>query len=277
MAPFRHGHIGAFNLRNHRKILVVDGRLGFTGGMNIRHACVLGDDSRRCVRDLHFRVEGPVVNQLQEVFAEDWVFTTGEALEGGVWFPRLEPLPGGTAFVRGTPDGPDDDFDKLRWAMLGGLAIARRRVRIQTPYFLPDPALLSAINVAAMRGVDVQLLLPERNNLPFMTWAAMAQMWEILGHGCHVWMVGGGFDHGKAMVVDDAWCFVGSANWDARSLRLNFEFNIEVFDADLAAKLNAILDRRLEDARELTLDEVNGRSLPRKIRDGMARLFSPYL
>jgi len=277
MAPFQHGHVGAVNLRNHRKILVVDGVLGFTGGINIREACLVRKEPRRPVRDLHFKVEGPVVGQLQEVFAEDWVFTTGESLEGDAWFPALQPAPGGVAFARGVADGPDDDFDKLRWALLGGLASARRSVRIQTPYFLPDPALLTAINVAAMRGVSVQLILPEGNNLPFMNWAATAQMWQILEHGCRVWFASGPFDHGKAMVVDDAWSFVGSANWDARSLRLNFEFNLEVFDAGLATRLNAILDKRLAGAREMKLEEVNGRSIVIKVRDGIARLFTPYL
>lgn len=277
MAPFRHGHIGAINLRNHRKIFVVDGALGFTGGMNIRRSCIVGDDPGRCTRDIHFKVMGPVVGQLQEVFAEDWVFTTGETLEGEAWFPKLQPVAGGAAFIRAVADGPDEDFDKLRWALLGGLAAARRRVRIQTPYFLPDPALMSAINVAAMRGVSVQIVLPEGNNLPFMHWAAMAQMWQVLEHGCSVRLLAGGFDHGKIMIVDDAWSFLGSANWDARSLRLNFEFNVEVFDAALAGKLNAILDRRLERSRELSIDEVNDRPLPAKVRDGIARLFAPYL
>lgn len=277
MAPFRHGHFGAVNLRNHRKILVADGQVGFTGGINIRESSLIQRKPRRPVRDLHFKVEGPVVGQLQEAFAEDWVFTTGEALEGDAWFPALPPVPDGAAFARGIADGPDEDFDKLRWALLGGLASARRSVRIQTPYFLPDPALLSAINVAAMRGVSVQLVLPEGNNLPFMHWAATAQMWQILEHGCRVWLTSGGFDHGKLMIVDGVWSFIGSANWDARSLRLNFEFNIEVFDAGLAGRLNSILDQRLVGAREMTLDEVNGRSIPAKVRDGIARLFTPYL
>jgi cardiolipin synthase len=277
MAPLRHGHIGSVNLRNHRKILVADGSIGFTGGINIREACLLASNPRKPVRDLHFKVEGPVVGHLQATFAEDWVFTTGEALGGDAWFPILDSVPGGTAFTRGISDGPDEDFDKLRWALLGGLAAARRSVRIQTPYFLPDPALLNAINVAAMRGVSVQLVLPEANNLPFMHWAAMAQMWQVLVHGCRVWLTHGSFDHGKVMTVDDAWSFVGSANWDARSLRLNFEFNLEVFDPAFASRLNAILDRRLVGARELTLAEVDGRPLPAKVRDGIARLFTPYL
>ncbi|RPH59226.1 MAG: cardiolipin synthase, partial [Burkholderiales bacterium] len=153
-----------FNLRNHRKLLIIDGKLGFTGGMNIRAGHVLRDGPDSPVRDLNFRVEGQVVAHLMEVLADDWQFTTHEALRGDAWFPALHAC--GPSLARAIPDGPDEDFDKIRWAFLGGIACARRSIRVLTPYFLPDMAIATAFNVAAMRGVQVDLVLPERGNLP---------------------------------------------------------------------------------------------------------------
>jgi cardiolipin synthase len=261
-----------FNLRNHRKLLVVDGRLGFTGGMNIREHFLPGQDGGR---DLHFRVEGPVVGQLQETFAEDWAFTTRERLHGEAWFPRLEPA--GPVLARGIPDGPDEDFENIRWSLLGALGCARRSVRILTPYFIPDAGLITALNVAAMRGVQVDIVLPERGNLPLVQWAATAQLWQVVRPGCRVFLSAPPFDHSKLMVVDGVWSLIGSANWDPRSLRLNFEFNVECYSVELAARLEALIDARMARARQVTLEALNGRPLPVRLRDGVARLLSPYL
>src|SRR5262249_41997690 len=162
----------SMNLRIHRKIVVVDGEVGFTGGINIRIGHCLQRHPRSPVQDLHFRVQGPVVGQLQEAFADDWMFTTGEALRGELWFPQLRKT--GPVLARAVTDGPDEDFEKLRWTLLGALAIARHSVQIITPYFLPDPAVVSALNLAAMRGVQVEILLPSRSNLPFVHWASRA-------------------------------------------------------------------------------------------------------
>ena len=267
--------IAFLNLRNHRKILVVDGRLGFTGGINIRSSFAEHRGRPARGRDLHFKVEGPVVAHLQEVFAEDWAFTTREVLEGEEWFPPLAPV--GTALARGISDGPDEDFESLRMLLLGALASARESVRIVTPYFLPDAALNTALNVAALRGVRVDLILPEKGNLPVVQWASRAQLWQVLEPGCRVYLTPPPFDHTKLMVVDGVWGLVGSANWDPRSLRLNFEFDVELYDPDFARQLDAMVEARLEVARPLTLAEVDARSLPVKLRDGLARLLSPYL
>src|ERR1035437_8106487 len=169
-------HLTSMNLRTHRKILVADGRLGFTGGMNIRVGHCLQRYPRNPVQDIHFRVRGPVVTQLQEVFADDWLFTTGESLRGDAWFPKPETA--GQVLARGVPDGPDEDFEKLRWTLLGALSIAHHSVRIVTPYFLPDPPLVSALNLAAMRGVQVDILLPVMCNLPFVQCASRAMRSE---------------------------------------------------------------------------------------------------
>ncbi len=262
------------NLRNHRKILVVDGR-GFTGGMNIRQGHLLKTGPRNPVQDLHFLVEGPVVAHLQEAFAEDWYFCTGELLQGECWFPPLEAE--GAVMARGIPDGPDEDFEKLLWTVHGALSCARSSVRILTPYFVPDPALIASINLAAMRGVDVEIILPRQNNLPIVGWASTDLLWQVLERGCRVWLSPPPFDHSKLMIVDGTWVLFGSANMDSRSFLLNFEFNVECYDRDLAARLNALLDEKVRACSPVTLDDVNNRMLPVKLRDGIARLFSPYL
>lgn len=263
------------NLRNHRKILVVDGRVAFTGGMNIRDTFVPGPRRPAPFMDLQARVEGPVVAHLQSAFAEDWIFTTGEDIDGPAFFPPA--VSAGPVLARGIPDGPDEDFETIRWVLLGALAAARRRIRIVTPYFLPDQGLITALNVAALRGVEVDVILPERGNLPIVQWAQNAQLWQVLDHGCRVWLTPGPFDHTKAMTVDGAWSLLGSANWDPRSLRLNFELDVEAYDAGVAADLDALVGARLAASRELTLRDVDQRALPLRLRDGVARLFTPYL
>jgi cardiolipin synthase A/B len=263
------------NLRNHRKILVVDGRVGFTGGMNVRVGHWLEKQPKHPVRDLHFRLTGPVVAHLQEVFAEDWCFTTDEALLGEKWFPPLQQT--GPVIARAIADGPDEDFDKLRWTILGALAAAKKSVRIATPYFLPEPTIISALNLAAMRGVAVDILLPAKSNLPFVQWASTAMWWQVLQRGCRIWLAPPPFDHSKLFVVDEAWSLVGSTNWDPRSLRLNFEFNVECYDTALAQELAAWFDGQLARSRATSLAEVDGRSLPIRLRDGVARLFSPFM
>jgi cardiolipin synthase len=264
-----------FNLRNHCKILVLDGRLGFTGGMNIRQGSVLASNPKHPTKDLHFRVIGPVVAQLQEAFARDWAFTTGEKLLGDPWFPELGPE--GETLARGITDGPDRDIDKLHWVFLAAIGAARRSIRIMTPYFLPDRVLLKALHLAAQRGVEVDIIVPEIANLPAVRWAMWGHHRQVLREGLRLWLSPPPFDHSKLFVVDGYWSSVGSSNWDPRSLRLNFEFNLECYDPELGASLEEHVRRRLQDARVLTAEELDGRSLFLKVRDGTARLMAPYL
>lgn len=263
------------NLRNHRKILVVDGRVAFTGGLNIRDACLLARPSRFPTRDLHFRLRGPVVLHLQDTFVFDWRFATGEHLVGEAWFPPAERA--GRMLARGIADGPDETRDALLLTLLGALATATASVRIVTPYFLPDPPLIDALRVTAMRGVRVEILLPSRGNLRLVQWAQMAQIKPVLEGGCHVFLTKAPFDHSKLMVVDGLWSLVGSANWDPRSLRLNFEHVVECYSSELAATLGGIIDAKLEGARALGAADVEARPLWRKLRDGAAWLMQPYL
>jgi cardiolipin synthase len=264
-----------FNLRSHRKIMVVDGQVGFTGGMNIRGGCWLEKHLEGPTQDLHFRVRGPIVLHLQEVFAEDWVFSTREVLAGELWYPRLQDA--GEMLARSISYGPDEDHGKMRMMLIGALGVAQDKVSIITPYFLPDDGIIAALNVAAMRGVDVNIILPERGNLATVRWATSATLWQFLERGCKIWLTPPPFDHTKLMIVDDMWTVMGSGNWDARSLRLNFEFNVEIYDRQLAARMGQFTEAKREKARRLTLAEVDARKLPIRLRDGVARLLSPYL
>ncbi len=270
--PFRNPYV---NLRNHRKLLIVDGGTGFAGGLNIREGCLLEQPSAHPVQDLHFRFEGPIVDQMFSAAHQDWYFTTGELLGGPAWHSATSPS--GDVWARGLPDGPDEDFETILWTILAAVGAARRSIRIATPYFLPDLTTLTALRLAAYRGVDIDIVLPEKNNLRLVGWASQAQLWQVLEPGCRVWLVPPPFDHSKVMVVDGVWCLVGSANWDARSLRLNFEYNVECYDEALANELLRLTGEKMDLGRRLSFEEVEARALPVRLRDGVARLFAPYL
>ncbi|MEK6676373.1 MAG: cardiolipin synthase [Planctomycetota bacterium] len=263
------------NLRNHRKILVVDGKIGFTGGMNIssRHL-VENDNPGRC-EDLQFRVTGPVVGEMQHIFAEDWLFATNEQLEGEDFFPALRAC--GTAVCRGIASGPDEDFEKIHWILLAAFAAARHSVYIATPYFIPTMDLMSAMILAAMRGVKITLVLPQIVDHRFMRWAADAYLWQLLQHGIRIFRRPAPFAHTKLLMVDETWVLLGSANLDPRSFRLNFEFNIEVYDGRLAKYVCDRLERETSRLTPVTLEEMDRRGLLRKLRDGAMKLFSPHL
>lgn len=263
------------NLRNHRKIMVVDGTVGFTGGMNIRETHLVEKKHPRTEQDVHFKLEGPVVRHLQEAFVDDWAFATQEALRGPAWFPSLESC--GEVNARGIASDPGVAQDVLRWVIVAAIGCAKSRVRIVTPYFLPDPALVAALNVAALRGVQVDILLPELNDSRVVQWASTAMLWQVLLGGCRVWLTPPPFDHTKLLVIDGVWTLLGSANLDPRSLRLNFEFNVECYDRTLARSLERKIEEKLEKSSPITLKKVDGRPFGVKLRDALARLFMPYL
>lgn len=262
-------------LRNHRKILVKDGETGFVGGMNIRAGHLVARAGKEATQDLHFEVHGPVVREIQRAFAEDWEFAARETLEGEAWFPPLAAA--GPTRARVVTDGPDEDMEKLRWTLLGAISVARHSVRILTPYFVPDQTLLQMLGLAVLRGVRVEIVLPEKGNVVLVQWACQSLLWQVLERGCHVYLTPGPFDHSKLFLIDDAWALVGSPNWDARSLRLNFEIALELEDPACVTTLAAAFAQKRQGGREFTLREADERPWWGRLRDGTARLFSPYL
>ncbi|MDX2221850.1 MAG: phospholipase D-like domain-containing protein, partial [Rhodospirillaceae bacterium] len=226
--------IALINLRNHRKMLIVDGREAFIGGMNIRHGHVISDNPRHPVRDIHFRVVGPVIDQMSEVFVEDWQFAAGAEIALPLWRPEFAVPASGPTLARLVPDGPDYHFEKLLWVIMGAIGASASSILIMTPYFLPPLSLANALMVAAQRGIAVDVVLPARSNVFFMDWAMQANFEVLLDRGVRIHHSPAPFDHSKVLVVDRTWCLIGSTNWDQRSLRLNFEANLECFDAVLA-------------------------------------------
>jgi cardiolipin synthase len=264
------------NLRNHRKLLIVDGSVGFLGGLNIGDENVTALMPPEPVFDTHFRVEGPVVAQLIEVFAEDWRFTTGEVLAGGVWVAADTPAATrGSACARVVTSGPDEDLHKIEYLVIEAIGCARSRIQIMTPYFLPDERLITALTLASFRGVGVEIVLPEHSNHPTVDWASKAALEPLLGAGCGIWTRPVPFHHSKLMAIDERWSLIGSSNWDTRSFRLNFEVDLEVYDPALACAIGQLM--RTPQARPLALDGLAARELPVRLRDGAARLLLPYL
>ncbi|PKL92822.1 MAG: cardiolipin synthase [Candidatus Goldiibacteriota bacterium HGW-Goldbacteria-1] len=262
-----------YNLRSHRKIMAVDGQEAYIGGANIREQT--GADGKVKLKDIHFMFRGPIASEFQKVFAEDWEFTTHEQLNGKGWVLPVKRK--GTVHVRPVPGGPDRNLEKNMWVMMNAIANARKSIHIQTPYFIPDPQVISALSLAALQGIEVKILVPHSGNLKYVQWAMDGTLWRVIEKGCRVYRYDGVFDHSKIMTVDGLWSYVGSSNWDARSMRLNFEFDAECYDKELAHELDKIFLRKVADAHELTL--VKSRSGPfiKRFRNNIARLFSPYL
>lgn len=265
------------NLRSHRKILVVDGTVGFTGGMNVRAEFVTTLSGDKTNRDVHFRLEGPVVTQLMSVFAHDWNFTTHEMLAGEPWFPLPKPAATGNIPMRCVPSGPDRAVVSTRNMLLGAIAVAQHHIRIQSPYFLPDQPLILAMATAARRGIQVDVVIPGRNNLRLVNYAMTAQLDQIIRTGCRVWRAPGPFDHSKLMTVDGAWSYIGSSNMDPRSLRLNFELDTEVYDRGLARWISDHIDGHIADAQQVTLAQLYGQPFLKRLRNKVIWLASPYL
>ncbi len=262
------------NLRNHKKIIVADGQIGYTGGMNISDRHLAGNIKNpfRTI-DMHFRLRGPIVMQLEQTFLEDWAFCTSEQIEPT---PSL-PVKVGTAVCRVITDGPNEDLNTLSTILIGAISSARNRILIMTPYFLPSLEMISALQISALRGVDVNIVLPSKNNLPYIKWASTNKLQDLLFRGVKIFYQPPPFVHTKLFVMDDQYSQIGSANLDPRSLRLNFELTVEIYDRQIAKNLSTHIQNTIQQSQQITLESIVNRPFFIKLRNALMWLFSPYL
>lgn len=259
------------NLRTHRKIVVIDDAIAYTGGMNITDE---QDERLRtdAYRDLHLRLTGEVVRALQLVFVEDWAYATGAP-------PRLSPAPpvgAGAIATQALVSGPDSEWEAIHRLHVGAIHAARRRVWLVTPYFVPGEAAMMALTSAALGGLDVRLLVPKLSDSRIVTWAARSYFDELLAAGVKVYEYGPRLLHSKALLVDDDLALIGSANFDHRSFRLNFEVSMLFRDAGIAAELARLVEGELASAPRVHRDRA--RPLWRaRLPEALARLVSPLL
>jgi cardiolipin synthase len=264
------------NLRNHRKIVVVDGTIAFTGGLNI------GDEYRGHMkgvgewRDLHVRIEGAAARDLQRVFSQDWSFAVGEALTTSAYYPQ-EPASDGDATIAIVPSGPDTRNEAIERIFFGAIAGSQKRVWMTTPYFVPDQAITVAMELAAMRGVDVRIVLPSHSNHAVTFHAGRSFYEPLLEAGVKIYEYLPGMVHAKTMVVDGAVSLVGSANMDLRSFRLNFEVHALIHAHAMASRLEESFKADLEKSKLVSLADWRGRGTGLRIYEGAARLVSPLL
>jgi cardiolipin synthase len=241
--------------------------------MNIGDRQLVNGKSRHRASDLHFRFDGALTRDCVRLFADDWKFSRGEPLDP--WVGNADDK--GPALCRLISDGPDDTLDSLMLVLMGVISSAKSRVWIMTPYFLPERQILGCLQAAALSGVDIRVMIPEKNNWPLVQWALQHNMVELLDAGVKILSRPGLFAHSKCMVIDDDYSLVGSANLDPRSLRLNFELGIEVFDTALNSELSTHFEAIASNCVPITRERLKARGTLERLRDGAAALFSPYL
>ncbi len=259
------------NLRNHRKVMVADGK-GFTGGMNIADYHVR-THARFSVQDVHFACSGPLVTQLREAFLLDWGFCTHNYAVP----VRSEEEMCGDVLCRVVLDGPGSGKDPLHELIYCAIGVAQCRVCIMTPYFLPTHEVVAALKAAALRGVEVTIILPAKNNMFFVHWASFHLLPTLLQDGVRIFFQNPPFAHTKLFLVDDYYVQIGSANFDARSLRLNFELNVECFDSSFSREMHTYFSIVQQSSAEYTLEDAHKKNLPIRLRNAACWLFSPYL
>lgn len=260
------------NLRNHRKLVVVDGQLAFTGGINITDEENEGLDEA-AFHDLHLRLEGEVVRWLQLAFLEDWHYATGVSLRDEQLWPALE---GGRILAQVLPAGPDSPWEAIHRVQVEAIHQANDRVWLVTPYFVPGEAARMALSSAALRGLDVRVIVPARSDSRIVSAAARSYYDELIAAGVKVFEYGPRMLHSKALLVDDDTCLLGSANFDHRSFRLNFELCLLLHDAGLAGRLETEVLADLGHCAEIRSDRPKAPFF-RRLGDACARLFSPLL
>ncbi|MEM8649797.1 MAG: phospholipase D-like domain-containing protein [Pseudomonadota bacterium] len=272
LAPWRMPYL---NLRNHKKLLIIDGKIGFVGGMNLGNENLLHRKSRYGVRDTHFCFTGPIVVQLLESFTEDWYFTTNAKLTHSDWWPNLNNK--GEVEGRAVISGPDHDLGSIEKLLTAAINGAKYHIRIVTPYFLPDERIGFLLDMAVLRGVSVELVIPQYTDNLLFDWAMESQLSFMDTDRIECWRSMPPFDHSKLVTIDGEWCAIGSPNWDIRSMRLNFEILVECYDPETVMKIDRIIDEKIEQSIPHRDLETNWGNQFYRLRNAAARLLMPYL
>ena len=263
------------NWRNHRKVCVIDGRVGYIGGMNVADRYVEKRADGRVWRDTHLRITGPAIAALQYSFAIDWNFMRKELLtEQAAVMPRAGAEGVGMQMLT---CGPTSRWSEVAFAFFKAIGNARHRIFIQTPYFLPTEALLKALQSAALSKVDVRVMIPTRSDSVILTAASKSYVSECLDAGIKIYLYDGGMLHSKTLIVDDEFCSVGSTNFDFRSFEHNFEGNLFIYSRDFNRELSATFHADMRQSRRVQRSEWRRRPLTQKIVESVVRLLSPVL
>jgi cardiolipin synthase len=263
------------NYRNHRKIVVIDGKVGYVGGINVADKYIEGDPELGPWRDTHLKIHGHAVQSLQSLFLADWFFVTRILLDDPKYFPS-NPI-NKRQLVQITSSGPDSDWGSIMQAYFTAITTAEKYIYISTPYFLPNESIFTGLVTAALRGVDVRMLLPGRADLTVIRWGSLSYVERLLEAGVKVYLYEKGFNHGKIMMVDDVFSSVGTANMDVRSFDKNFEVNALIYDEEATRELVDEFRKDLEKSKEILLDEFRKRPFGQRLKEAVARLVSPLL
>ncbi|MDW5563431.1 MAG: cardiolipin synthase [Methanomassiliicoccus sp.] len=264
------------NYRNHRKIAVIDGQIGYIGGFNVGEEYIGKDPELGHWRDTHMRVEGRGVQSLQRRFLVDWSYSSGEdSISNQSYFPRGD-SPGEVA-MQVVSSGPTERADQVKEAYLKLIASARVSIRIQTPYFVPDRSVIDMLSIAARSGVDVRIMVPRRKDVPMVHWVSQSYVGEMLVSGVRAYYYENGFLHAKTIIVDGVVTSIGSANWDIRGFSLNFETNAVIYSDEVGKEHETIFLRDMESCTELTKEAYDHRPLSERIKESVFRLAAPLL
>lgn len=262
------------NYRNHRKLLIVDGEVGFTGGLNVADRYIFGN-SLGFWRDTFVRFEGAVVHGLQQLFLMDWYFVEQKLITDSRYYPQ--PLEYNKNLIQIVSSGPDADWESIMQGIASAIMTATKYVYIHTPYFIPNDVIETCIQMSSMSGVDIRLMIPERSDSRLSDACTSSYLGKVLDAGVKVYSYRKGFLHSKAIVIDDLISIVGSANLDERSFNQNFEANAFIYEEDTACKLKLLFERDMVNCVQITLDVWNARTKRQKFKESFARLFSPLM
>ncbi|WP_195251787.1 cardiolipin synthase [Romboutsia sp. 1001713B170207_170306_H8] len=266
---------GKLNYRNHRKIAVIDGKIGYTGGVNIGDEYMGKNKKFGYWRDTHIRIEGTSVYMLQMTFLIDWYYNTKEVLLDKEYFPKLSEC--GNSMIQVVASGPDSDWEAIHYAYFLGICEAKKSIYIETPYFIPDESILRALKSAALSGVDVRIIFPKIVDHKIVNTASYSYFDDILKSGGKVYLYNKGFIHSKVIIIDDIIASTGSANMDLRSFMLNFEINAFIYDQTVIKLMKDDFFEDMKNSEEINIDEFKNRSIVKKSKESIARLFSPIL